>query len=100
MKRQSRGGARESRPLLPPGGPYGEDQPRFAERRGGVSVLQHRYRISCEVDGKSYEGNYWVAGKILVVSTAKGGTSHQLGTNQPEALAYKLLRKLAAEGKA
>jgi hypothetical protein len=65
-----------------------------------VIDLQHRYRISCEVDGKVYEGNYWVAGKILVVSTAKGGTSRQLGTSQPNALANKLLRQLAMDGKA
>jgi len=65
-----------------------------------VIDLQQRYRISCEVDGKVYEGNYWIAGKILVVSTAKGGTSRQLGINQPKALADKLLRQLARDGKA
>ncbi len=52
------------------------------------------------VDGQTFEGNYWIAGKILVVSTAKGGASTQVGTNQPQALAEKLLRKLAGEGKA
>lgn len=61
---------------------------------------QKRYRISCEIDGKTYEGNYWVAGKILVVSTAKGGTSTQLKDRQPEVLARQLLLKLANEGKA
>ena len=78
----------------------GEDQAGRAEGWRRVIDLQHRYRISCEVDGKSFSGNYWVAGKILVVSTAKGGTSRQLGTNQPQALAEKLLRQLAREGKA
>jgi len=60
---------------------------------------EHR-RISIDVDGQTYSGNYWIAGKILVVSTAKGGASHQLGTSQPQALAENLLRKLAGEGKA
>ena len=58
-----------------------------------------RHRIRCELDGKTYEGNYWVAGKLLVVSTAKGGTSARLGLRYPEAVAAQLLTKLAAEGK-
>jgi hypothetical protein len=61
---------------------------------------QQHQRISCEVDGQSFEGNFWVAGKILVVSTAKGGTSTQLGVRVPKSLAEQLLRKLAREGKA
>ena len=61
---------------------------------------QQHYRINCEVEGQTFEGNYWIAGKILVVSTAKGGASHQLGANDPEVLAKKLLRKLATDGKA
>ncbi len=65
-----------------------------------MADMQQRHRISCVVDGQTYEGNYWVAGKILVVSTAKGGSSTQLGPHQPEALAQRLLRKLALEGKA
>jgi hypothetical protein len=59
-----------------------------------------RHKVSCEIDGKTHTGNYWVAGKILVVSTALGGTSTQLGAMSPEALAGQLLRKLAKEGKA
>ncbi len=31
--------------------------------------------VSCKIDGKTHEGNYWVAGKILVVSTAMDGKS-------------------------
>lgn len=65
-----------------------------------MADMNQRHRISCAVDGQTYEGNYWIAGKILVVSTAKGGASHQVGTSQPQALAEKLLRKLAREGKA
>ena len=61
---------------------------------------QEHHRISCEVDGLTYGGNYWIAGKILVVSTAKGGASHQLGSNRPEELATQLLQKLAGEGQA
>lgn len=61
---------------------------------------QQHHRISCEIDGTVFEGNYWVAGKILVVSTAKGGTSTQLGMNAPDVLAGRLLKKLVTEGKA
>ena len=65
-----------------------------------MSDKQQRYRISCEVDGVSYTGNYWIAGKILVVSTSKGGASHQVGSSDHEALAMELLRRLASDGKA
>lgn len=65
-----------------------------------MADMNQRHRISCVVDGQTYDGNYWIAGKILVVSTSKGGSSHQVGTSQPEALAVKLLRQLAREGKA
>jgi len=61
---------------------------------------QQHHRISCKIDGKAFEGNYWIAGKILVVSTSKGGTSTQLAHHHPEALAVRLLQKLAEEGKA
>lgn len=59
-----------------------------------------RHRVSCEIDGRKHEGNYWVAGKILVVSTSMGGKSTQLGAIAPEVLAKQLLLKLAKEGKA
>jgi len=59
-----------------------------------------RYPIACDVDGKTYRGNYWVAGKILVVSTSMGGKSRQLGSMPPDALAKQLLENLAREGKA
>jgi hypothetical protein len=65
-----------------------------------VIEQQQRRRIICNVDGKTFEGNYWIAGKILVVSTSKGGTSTQLAHHHPEALAVRLLQKLAEEGKA
>ena len=59
-----------------------------------------RHTVSCEIDGKTHKGNYWIAGKILVVSTAKGGKSMQLGPHAPEALAERLLRQLAEQGRA
>jgi len=59
-----------------------------------------RHPLTCEIDGKTFKGNYWIAGKILVVSTAKGGKSTQLGTMSPESLAGQLLRTLAKEGNA
>jgi hypothetical protein len=61
---------------------------------------QEHKRITCEVEGQTFGGNYWIAGKILVVSTAKGGASHQLGGGAPEAMAERMLRKLAGEGRA
>jgi len=59
-----------------------------------------RYQVSCEIDGKSHRGTYWVAGKILTVSTGMGGRSTQVRGMPAEALAKQLLQKLAKEGKA
>jgi len=59
-----------------------------------------RTPVTCEIDGKTYRGTYWVAGKILTVSTGMGGKSTQVGSTPPEILAAQLLRKLAKEGKA
>jgi hypothetical protein len=59
-----------------------------------------RHPISCEIEGKSYKGTYWVAGKILTVATGGGGKSKQVGTMEPEALAKQLLRDLVNAGKA
>lgn len=61
---------------------------------------QNRYQVTCNVDGVIYRGNYWVAGKILVVSTSNGGTSTQLADRNPERLAKTLLEKLAHGSKA
>jgi len=69
----------------------------------GYPTMSHdptRYTVTCELDGKTYRGNYWVAGKILVVSTGLGGKSTQLGSRSPKDLAEQLLRELAKEGKA
>ncbi|HJV94260.1 MAG TPA: hypothetical protein VJ572_12310 [Azonexus sp.] len=65
-----------------------------------MNYRQQHDQVSCEIDGRTYNGNYWVAGMILVVSTAKGGTSTQLGGRSPKTLAESLLRTLARDGKA
>ena len=59
-----------------------------------------RYPITCEIDGKTHKGTYWVAGKILTVSTGLGGKSKQVGTMELEALAKQLLLELVKAGKA
>ncbi len=59
-----------------------------------------RYPVACEIDGKTYRGTYWVAGKILTVSTGMGGKSKQVGSTPTETLAEQLLRALVEEGKA
>ena len=59
-----------------------------------------RHPITCEIDGVTHKGTYWVAGKILTVSTGGGGKSKQIGTIEPEALAKQLLLDLVKAGKA
>jgi hypothetical protein len=59
-----------------------------------------RNPVTCEVEGKTYRGTYWVAGKILTASTGLGGKSRQTGSASPQALAEQLLQQLAQEGKA
>jgi hypothetical protein len=59
-----------------------------------------RNPVTCQVDGKTHRGTYWVAGKILTVSTGKGGKSKQVGAMPTEVLAEQLLRVLVEEGKA
>ena len=59
-----------------------------------------RIPITCEVDGKTYRGTYWVAGHILTVATGMGGKSKQVGSTPTETLAEQLLRAMVKEGKA
>ena len=59
-----------------------------------------RHPVTCEIDGKTYKGSYWVAGKILTVSTGLGGKSRQVGSMPTGDLAAELLQQLAREGKA
>lgn len=47
------------------------------------------------MEGTTDNGNDWVAGAILVVSTAKGGTRSPLAGRVPEALAEQRLWQLA-----
>ena len=71
-----------------------------ANRYRTMDKTPPRTPVTCEIDGKTYRGTYWVAGKILTVSTGMGGKSTQVGSTLPEILAEQLLRKLAEEGKA
>ena len=70
----------------------------MASVRSNISGAMHRryerHPVSCEIDGETFSGQYWVAGMILVVSTATGGTSRQLANRQPDDLAKSLLRDL------
>jgi hypothetical protein len=59
-----------------------------------------RHQITCESDGKTHKGTYWVAGKILTVATGGGGKSKQVGTMEPQELAKQLLLELVKAGKA
>ena len=59
-----------------------------------------RNPVTCEIDGKTYKGTYWVAGKILTVSTGLGGKSKQVGATAAKTLAEQLLRQLVQDGKA
>ncbi len=54
-----------------------------------------RHPVSCVIDGKEYAGTYWVAGKILIVTSGLGGKSRQVGADLPEALARQLLGNMA-----
>lgn len=58
------------------------------------------HTVSCGSDGKTYRGNCWIAGKILVVPTCMCGKSTQLGSHSARTLAEQLLLKLVMEGKA
>ena len=58
-----------------------------------------RHPITCEIDGKTFRGTYWVAGKILTVATGGGGKSKRVGTMEPGALAKQLLLNLVKSGK-
>lgn len=59
---------------------------------GTMYKQYERHPVNCEIDGDVFTGKYWIAGMILVVSTATGGTSRQLANQQPEDLAKTLLR--------
>ncbi len=58
-----------------------------------------RHPVTCEHQGKTYKGTYWVAGKILTVATGGGGRSKQVGMMEPQELAVQLLLELVRAGK-
>jgi len=58
------------------------------------------YPVTCEINGNTYKGNYWIAGKILTVTTGRGCKSRQVGSTPAEDRAKQLLRELAKDGKA
>jgi hypothetical protein len=58
-----------------------------------------RHPGTCEFEGKTHKGIYWVAGKILTVATGGGGRSRQVGTMEPQELAMQLLLELVKAGK-
>ena len=68
---------------------------RSGHRQATASTGQRyeRHPVSCDIEGDVYSGHYWVAGMILVVSTATGGTSRQLAGQPPAVLARTLLRE-------
>ena len=59
-----------------------------------------RYPITCEFEGKTHKGTYWVAGKILTVATGGGGKSKKVDGTEPQELAQRLLLELVKSGKA
>ncbi len=58
-----------------------------------------RHPVTVEIDGNIYKGNYWIAGKIMTVSTSRGGRSRQVGATPPMVLAEQLLGDLVRLGK-
>ncbi len=75
------------------------------DRAGGSSCVPYweippsRHPVSCEHQGKTHKGTYWVAGKILTVATGGGGRSKRVGTMEPQELAMQLLLELVRAGK-
>lgn len=67
---------------------------------GSACRRYERHPVCCEIDGEIFSGNYWVAGMILVVSTATGGASRQLANSGPEDLARILLKNLVLSNRA
>ncbi len=70
------------------------------ELKAALGGYPQRHPVFCDIDGITYRAIYWVAGKILTVSTGKGGKSKQIGSTKPETLAKQLLGLLAKDGKA
>lgn len=58
-----------------------------------------RHPVTCEFEGQTHKGTYWVAGKIPTVATGGGGRSKQVGTMEPQELAKQLLLELVRKFK-
>jgi hypothetical protein len=56
--------------------------------------------ITVEFNGRPVSGSYMVENQLVVVRTPHGVKSREVGTMDPASLAFRLLRELAAEGKA
>jgi hypothetical protein len=56
--------------------------------------------ITVEFNGRPVSGSYTVEKRIVVVRTPHGVKSREVGAMGPASLAFRLLRELAAEGKA
>ena len=56
--------------------------------------------ITVAFDGRAVSGSYTVENQIVVVRTEHGAKSWEVGTMDPTSLAFRLLRELAAAGKA
>jgi hypothetical protein len=65
-----------------------------------MDQIPPRYPVTTEINGKTFKGTYWIAGKILTVATGMGGKSKQVGSTPAEDLAEELLLQLVKEGKA
>ena len=74
--------------------------PLFVHNSAMSHSTQPRHPITCQIDGITYKGTYWVAGKILTVATGGGGKSKQVGTAEHEVLAKQLLLDPVKAGKA
>ena len=57
-------------------------------------------QITTEFYGRSVYGSYVIENETIKVKTARGQKAAQLGGAKPDQLAERLLRELAAEGKA
>ncbi|MBL8490529.1 MAG: hypothetical protein JNM82_07095 [Rhodocyclaceae bacterium] len=59
-----------------------------------------RFPVSCEFEGRTCKGTWWIAGRIMTVATGLGGKSDRVGPEPAERQAQALLMELAKAGKA
>jgi hypothetical protein len=55
--------------------------------------------ITVIIDGKTYEGTYYVQQSLVYVQSASGGKATQVGGSRPEFIARLLLSELVREGR-